>query len=312
MASFPLTVIRGAFGIADHLIPRLAGRAAFELFCRTRNPNRPPDRERQVIERAVPFMAEARHHRLTARSGCVAVHEFRPPHGVASTFQVLVIHGWNSRTEHMAPLIETMRARGGRVFALDLPGHGWSSGRRLNLATGVDATATAAQWFGPFDAIVGHSFGGAVAVNAVVGAIKGVMPVEAARLALIAAPNSMPSFFDGFGRMLNLGPRAQTALAGEVARIAGRPLSEFVGADQLSRCAIPTLVVHAPDDKEVPAAHAEAYGQAGPHIRLVWAHGLGHRRIIAGPGVLTTIADFAAPTKPVQPVHGRMRRADAA
>ncbi len=312
MASFPLTVIRGAFAVADHLLPRLAGRVAFELFCRTKNPARPPMKDRQLLERAAPFMAEARYHCLATRSGRVTVHEFRPPQGVAQTFRVLVIHGWNSRTEHMTTLIETMRGRGGRVFALDLPGHGRSSGRRLNLATAVDAVATAAQWFGPFDAMVGHSFGGTVAVNAAVGSIKGIEPVETSRLALVAAPSSMPAFFDGFARMFNLGPRAQTALADEVARISGRPLAEFVGAEQLSRHAISTLVIHAPDDKEVPSDHAEAYAKAGPHVRLVWAHGLGHRRIIAGPGVLTTIADFVSPVEPSEPMRSRMHRDAAA
>ncbi|TIX42383.1 MAG: alpha/beta hydrolase, partial [Mesorhizobium sp.] len=34
MASFGLKVIRGVFGAAEHVAPRLSGRAAFELFCR--------------------------------------------------------------------------------------------------------------------------------------------------------------------------------------------------------------------------------------------------------------------------------------
>ena len=35
MASFGVKVIRSVFGIAEHVAPRLVGRAAFELFCRT-------------------------------------------------------------------------------------------------------------------------------------------------------------------------------------------------------------------------------------------------------------------------------------
>ena len=82
---------------------------------------------------------------------------------------MLVIHGWASRTEYMKPLIESFRDAGYRVVALDLPGHGHSSGRRLTMLHALDAARVAGEWFGPFAAIVGHSFGGAVAANAVAG-----------------------------------------------------------------------------------------------------------------------------------------------
>ena len=303
MASFPLTVIRTAFRIADHLAPQLAGRAAFELFCRTPHPTRVSEKERRALEQAAPFMAEARLHRLTTASGCVAAHDFRPPEGVARRGTVLVVHGWRSRADHMAALIDALRRAGSRVIALDLPGHGKSSGRRLNMANAVDAVATAGQWFGPFDAIVGHSFGGAVAVNAVVGSIRGVAPVATRRLALISAPNSMPAYFADFGRMMELGTRTQTALFGHVERVAGNPLENFVGATQLAEVEVPTLVLHAPDDKEVPPENARAYTAAGRHVRLVWAPGLGHRRIVAGPGVLAELAGFVAAPRVRETAH---------
>lgn len=303
MSPFPLSVIRGAFRVADHIAPRLAGRAAFEIFCRTPDPLRPEPKERQALERAAPFMAEARLHRIPTRAGCVAVHDFRLPEGVERRRTVLVVHGWRSRSDHMTAIVDVLRREGTRVVALDLPGHGKSSGRRLNMVLAVEAIARAAEWFGPFDAIVGHSFGGAVAVNAVVGSIRGIAPVEAARLVLISAPNSMPAFFAEFGRMLELGPRTQTAIANHVGDIAGHPLDTYVGADQLAEFPVPTLVIHAPDDKEVPADSARAYAAAGAHVKLVWAPGLGHRRIIAGPGVLSELSAFVAGPAVREPVR---------
>ena len=90
---------------------------------------------------------------------------------------VLVLHGWASRTEHMKSLIEGFLAAGYRVVSLDLPGHGGSSGRRLTMASAVDAVQVAGQWFGPFAAAIGHSFGGAVALNAAAGSVKGIPPL---------------------------------------------------------------------------------------------------------------------------------------
>ncbi len=294
MSSIGVKVIRGLFGAAERIAPRIGGKAAFELFCRTPNPRRLSEGERRAIHRATVFMDEARHHRLPVGNRCVMVHEFRPRGGRANAGTVLVLHGWRSRTEYMKSLIEAYRDAGFRVMSLDLPGHGGSAGRRLNLASAVRAAHVAGEWFGPFAAVIGHSFGGSVAVNAVAGSITGVPPLAASKLVLIAAPSSMPVLFQDFGRYLNLGPRTQSALAEEVRRIAGRPLDEFVGSRQLVETTVPTLVIHAPDDREVPAGHAEIFAQAGEHVRLHWAPGLGHRRILSDPGIVREALGFVA------------------
>ncbi|MEO3999877.1 alpha/beta fold hydrolase [Mesorhizobium sp. CAU 1732] len=292
MASFGYLLFRSAFMLAEQIAPRATGRVAFELFCRTPDPDRPTKREADMLRDSAAFMDEARHHHLRTRDGWVVAHDFGPPEG-RSAPAVLVVHGWRSRTEHMRTLIEALRHQGFRVIALDLPGHGRSTGRRLNLALAVAAVRAAADWFGPFSAIVGHSFGGAVAVNAVFGSIRGIAPVEAKRLVLVAAPSSMPGLFEDFGRFLGLGTRTQMALAGQVERVAGHPLESFVAADQLRELRIETLAVHAPDDKEVSFESARQFEDAGDHVRLVRVPGRGHRRIIADAAIANQIAEFA-------------------
>ncbi|BCH17197.1 MULTISPECIES: alpha/beta hydrolase [unclassified Mesorhizobium] len=294
MASFGLKVIRGVFAAAEHLAPRLTGRAAFELFCRTPNAKILSDGERRAVDRAAGFMNEARHHRLKTKNGCVMVHEFRPEPGRRAAGTVLVIHGWRSRTEYMRTLIEAYRDAGYKVVSLDLPGHGQSPGRRLTLVSAVEAARLTGEWFGPFVAVAGHSFGGAVAANAVVGSVKGIPPLATGRLVLIAAPSSLPAIFNDFSRMLSVGPRSQAAMADRVERISGRPLHEFTGDRQLASTPVPTLVIHASDDREVSADHARLYAGAGDHVRLYWADGLGHRRILADRGVVERAVGFVA------------------
>lgn len=303
MTSFSHKIIRSGFGVAEHLAPRLGGRAAFELFCRTPNPDALSSRGQKAVERAAGFMAEARHHRLTIKSGAVMAFDFRPPNGIPTAGTVLVVHGWHSRTEHMRAVVDGLREAGHRVISLDLPGHGRSTGRRLNMALAVDAARAAGEWFGPFRAVVGHSFGGAVAVNAAVGSVAGIAPLAAERLVLISAPNSMPAIFEKFGHFLKLGPRSQTAMADQVERVAGRPLSEFVGSRQLASTSAPTLVIHAPDDREVSADDARMFAGAGDHVRLHWAPGLGHRRILADPQVVSEIVRFVAEKREATLVH---------
>lgn len=303
MASISHKVIRSVFGAAEHLAPRLMGRIAFELFCRTANPKAPSPREQKAIDQAARFMAEARRHCLPLKSGSVTVFDFRPLEGIWTAGTVLVIHGWHSRTEYMKTIVEGFRDAGYRVLALDLPGHGHSSGRRLNMVLAVDAVRAAGEWFGPFRAVVGHSFGGAVAVNAAVGSVEGIAPLATERLVLIAAPSSMPAIFEDFGRFLNLGPRSQVVVNDQVERIAGRPLSHYVGSEQLALTPVPTLVIHAPDDREVSPDSARMFAAAGEHVRLYWARGLGHRRILADPEVVAESVNFVAEHKQPDLVH---------
>lgn len=294
MTPFSLEVIRALFGVGERIAPSLMGRIAFELFCRTPNVNRPTEGERRVIERAAGFMTQARLHRLDLGSVTVAAHEFPPKPGRGEFGVVLVVHGWRSRTEFMRSFIEGFCDAGYRVVSLDLPGHGQSSGRRLHLVAALEAVQAAAVRFGPFAAIVGHSFGGAVATSASVGAVRGVAPVETDRLVLIAAPSSMQTVFDNFSAMMNVGPRSRAAMDRIVERIAGRPLADFVGSRLLADVAMPVLVIHARDDKEVSSSHAEDYGLAGGHVQIFWADGLGHRRILSDSGVIAKALDFVS------------------
>ena len=292
MAPLSQKVIRGLFGTAEHVAPTLAGRVAFELFARTPNPNVLSDGARKAVERASGFLSEARRHCLTTRFGRVTAFEFRPDGGRRWRGTVLVLHGWASRTEFMKAIIEGCRAAGYRVISPDLPGHGHSAGRKLTLVSGLEAVRSVTEWFGPFHAVVGHSFGGAIAVNALAGSVKGIPPLEAERLVLIAAPSSMPSVFEDFGKSVNLGKRSYGVFAGRVERIAGHPLEHYVGARRLAELTVPTLVIHAPDDREVAAGAAEDHAAAGAHVRLEWTPGLGHRRILADPGVVAKAVGF--------------------
>ena len=292
MAAFAVKVTRAAFGAGERVAPRLSGRVAFELFARTPNPGRMSPGEARAVERAAAMMDEARHHRIPVGRNCLAVHEFRPAGGRSNAGTVLVVHGWRSRTEFMTGIIGTFRDAGFRVVSLDLPGHGSSSGRRLTLIDAVRAVRVAGDWFGPFAAVVGHSFGGAVAVNALAGSIAGVAPIGSASLVLVAAPSSLPAVFGDFYRMLGIGPRTRDSVAARVRRLAGQPLETYDGTSQLAAAGVPTLVLHAPDDREVGEDHALAYGAAGPHVALHWAPGLGHRRILADPGALARMRDF--------------------
>lgn len=292
MAAFTMKITRKLFGIGERFSPSLTGRIAFRLFARTADPRRLSAGEVRANERAAPLMAEARQHRLVTERGWVLAYEFRPEIHNPDAPMALVVHGWRSRTEHMTGLIRAARDLGFRVISLDLPGHGRSSGRHITMVNAVEAVKAAETWFGPFDTLIGHSFGGAVVCNAAFGSIRRFEAVPARRLVMISAPNRMATVFSWFAEAVGLGPRSLKAMEGEVLRLSGNPIGVFSGEDQLKALGLPTLLAHAPDDRQVAFAGAEAMARAGDHVRLLRADGLGHSRIISDVKVLAEIAAF--------------------
>jgi pimeloyl-ACP methyl ester carboxylesterase len=296
MAPIALQVTRAGFSVLGRVSPTLAGKAAFRLFCHTPSRRVHSEKERTVLAAASRRMETATRADLTVPGGTIASYRFPaaerngPQDDVAGP--VLVVHGWASRSEHMMAVIDGIRQSGRDVVAIDLPGHGRSSGRTLNLPMGVRAIDAAWRHYGPFGAMVGHSFGGVVVLNAAQGSVAGIGARRPDRLALIAAPASIPGLFATVAGWLGISGRARQVFEGEVQRLTGRPLARFDGASQLSEVSVPTLIVHARDDKEVASESAETYASAGPHVRLHWADGLGHRRIIGARPVARLIGSF--------------------
>lgn len=294
MASFGLKVIRLALRGVATISPDLAGRAAFRLFATT--PRRRPrkGKERALFERSQGWMQQAERVSLAFDGGNAVAHRFAARPCEAFAGRVLVVHGWGSRAAYLSALTEALVAAGHEVVALDLPGHGASRGRTLTLPMAVRAIDAAWQHFGGFDYFCGHSFGGASLACAASGLVPSVPAHRPRRLVTIGSPSEMTWLFKDLGRFLKLAPDAQLALESHVERIAGAPLSAFDAASGAGRMQSPMLVIHAEDDKEVPALHARRYAASGPNVTLEWANGFGHRRIVSAEPVIDRIVGFFA------------------
>ncbi|MBX5185457.1 alpha/beta fold hydrolase [Rhizobium sp. NZLR5] len=292
MANFARKVTRLGFSLLQAVSPDLAGRAAFLLFCRTPSP-RPKGAKAKAAHAAGAARLDGAERFTLRLAGGAKTHAYRLNGGARGRRKrYLVTHGWGSSTEYMAELVSMLSATGAEVVALDFPGHGRASRRFLHMGLAVKAIAAIEARFGAFDAVIGHSFGGAALVVSVAGLLPDVAPVTAERLVLIGAPSEMAWLFTDFGRMIGLRPAAQAALENEVRHVTGRRLEDFDAGDAASAIGRPVLVIHAEDDKEVPPAHAKRYQAAGEGVRLFWANGFGHRRILAAAPVLAAITAF--------------------
>lgn len=297
MASLLEKITRAGLRLVAAQSPEKAGELAFGLFTRTRSAKPQSEKERLAIARARARMDEAETVRLLIPGAVVATHVFRPQPEAANGSQVLIVHGYRSRSDHMIALADALVDAGHIVVCLDLPGHGASSGKVLHLGKAVEAIDAAWRQHGRFDAFVGHSFGGPSVMAAAAGAILHVPQRKPERIVTIAAPSNMADVFKWAGKLLGLAPAAQSAFERQVLRFAGRPLSEFSAPRLMHGLAVPMLVIHAPDDKEVAFSNAEALAGLGKHIRLMRADGFGHRRIVSAPPVADAVTAFLEPSQ---------------
>jgi pimeloyl-ACP methyl ester carboxylesterase len=292
MASFAIEVTRLVFKSLSAFSPQAAGRLAFRLFSVTpgRKPKNP--KERSLLEAAGPVMARGKPVSLSFSGGWAMARHFEAVPGKPAAKRILLVHGWGSRIDYLATMIDGLVVGGADVIALDLPGHGASPGRTLTMPAAVRAIDVAWRHFGGFDVSVGHSFGGASLACAAGGLICDVPSHRAKRMVLIGAPSEMKWLFKDFGRFLRLSPKTQDAFEDVVVRLSGRRIEEFDAARMLGMLTMPTLVVHAEDDKEVSADHARRYASAGRNVSLHWANGFGHRRIVSAAPVIERINAF--------------------
>ncbi len=285
-----LKMIGRGINLVGRVSPRLAGRLAFTLFTRTRNPEPQTEKERALFAESAPRMAEARRETIDVDGRQVAVHVFAPI-GPGNGRRVMFTHGWGSRIALTQGLVTGLREAGFAVYAVDLPGHGDSPGRSLHAGIAIATLATVFDRFGPFDAMIGHSFGGYMTVLAAHGALDG-RPLSPPRIILIASPADVRRVLRYFSKGLGLRDGVSSALTAELERATGRPVEASFGPKYLAASGVPTLVLHAQEDKEVGADAARAYAEAGPNVTLSWLDGLGHRRIVNSPEAIEAITKF--------------------
>ena len=214
------------------------------------------------------------------------------PHDVTRSTQIT----FNDRNGlPLAAFVDPLVATGHRVVLFDGPSHGDSDpgpagrGRTHGVELGRALDAVAAR-FGPAEAVVAHSLGTIATYLALRFGSLGTR-----RLVLVAPMVEASSLFDGFQAALGFGERTRAAFDRAVDRLVGISVAEFDARVQAAHAdPIPTLVVHDVGDRQTSYDDARALAAALPDARFVTTEGLGHRRILRDPDVVTQVAAFIA------------------
>lgn len=231
-------------------------------------------------EPSLDFLPGARRRFIDSPSGPLAAAEWGE--GPA----VLLLHGWDGKASDLAAFAPPLLAAGCKVIALNLPAHGESAGERTSIPGSARALVAAQDAMGPLQAVVAHSIGTAVTVEAVALGL----PVQ--RLALISAPARYAMYAKGFAAQAGLSP-AQTEAMLQVLRDQGVDVHSISTPRRAATLRQPVLFAHSADDRVVPIADAEASHSkwAGP-AEFLRLDGLGHRRILQAPEVVAAVTAF--------------------
>lgn len=200
--------------------------------------------------------------------------------------RVLLVHGWAGDAQQWRALGDRLAAAGYDPVLLDLPAHGRSDGRSATLPQWVRALFAATAPLGPWHAVVAHSLGALASAHAV------ARGLPAGRLALVATSPPPRQFLRWFAAALGPGEAMARRMQAHFERREGVAMTQFEADWLAGHLHRPALLLHDPEDRIAPQAEARRLAQALPQAAFEAWPGLGHRRILADPGVQARLLRF--------------------
>lgn len=244
---------------------------AFRLFS---TPRRIPLRKGDLA-----FFAEGKQHKIQVRHHYLMVYEWVPATWSPAGKTVLLLHGWDSSSARWRKLTRTLLKSGYRVLAMDAPGSGQSSGKRLNLGIFSKAVRRVEEAFGLPYARIGHSLGGAASIMS--SAFYGAETPQ--KIVLLGVFAESTRVIHGFAGMMGLEPNIFGLVNEEVLRKTGRTLEEFSVRSRVSEFThVRGLVIHDVQDSVAPVEEGRQVAQAWNaeyHETDGFGHSLQHKSV---------------------------------
>ena len=269
-----------AVRMLGRIAPAAAARAAKRLFL-TPPRFRAPEREREILARARAGSVRAGGRRIAMWSWGAGP-------------RVLLVHGWGGRGGQLGAFVEPLLALGFSVTAFDGPAHGASEGRAVTIPEMAEALRDVLAAAGPVHGIVAHSGGGAVSAWALHRALLAGFVELPAAIALVAPATDFRGYLEHFMEACGLSAVARRRLEQGLERRVGLPPEAFDLRRFAAHLPLAALVVHDREDTEIPWADGAEIAAAWPGAELITTHGLGHRRILRDPAVVTRVTGFLA------------------
>lgn len=263
--------LRLVFAALERVAPRLGGRLAADIFTTPRK-HQTPTWEQAIITRGRPVVL----------AGGIHTIEWGQP----SAPIVVLYHGWEGRGSQLGAFVEPLLARGVRVVAIDGPAHGSSAGRRAHPVAFAEALVLAGEALGPLRAVIAHSMGAAATGIAV---DRGLV-VD--RIALLGAPAAMHEVLARFAVYIGIPAQIQRHMRRVLAERTGVQPDDVDVRIIGPRHALPVLVMHDVNDREVPPSDGQVVAASWVNATYVEVDVGGHRKMLKAEAVIGAVVEF--------------------
>ena len=245
-----LQALRMGLGALGAVAPQPAAAIAEHLFLTPKRHRRP------AVEHEL--LAQARHLLVPGDASTVGSDQLASWEWGDEGPRVLLVHGWEGRGAQLGSLVQPLLDRGFRVVTFDAPGHGNSPGSTSSLVHFARAVERMTEAYGPFEAIITHSMGGAATAWSTRNA-----PLAQRRRDDCAA-DRRARLHTPAGQTLSLSDEVRTEVErrlGQAARC-GAPSELHVGRIA-PRMTTPLLVIHDEEDRDCRSPVARPSPPAG-------------------------------------------------
>ncbi|TAG09900.1 MAG: alpha/beta hydrolase [Sphingobacteriia bacterium] len=258
---------------------RKAAMMAFDLFC-TPFTNTTQKRVPTIFQQSDPTSFKL--YDLTIRG-------FHWKSNLPNSKKVLIVHGFSSYAYKFEGFIAPLKELGFEVFAFDAPAHGNSDGKRINAILYKEMILEAEKLFGPFYAIIAHSFGG---ISAALAMEQMPFP-EHRKLVLIAPTTETGTAVNNFFKVITVKEAIIKDFEQYILEMTGQSFAHFSTARVIRTIPSSVLWVHDQDDKICTYSDVKDLVNEGiDRTEFLVTKGLGHNKIYLDPSVRQQIVKF--------------------
>ena len=200
--------------------------------------------------------------------------------------KVLLAHGWAGRGTQLYEIADKLLEHGFMVISFDAPAHGQSGGKRTYLLDNVKTVRHISDTYGPFEAAIGHSFGGITLLRA------SAKDRLFDKIVTIGIEGSMHTILDDFVKKIGLKPKITSAIEKHILNEYHAEVDRISGNESAKKVSSPVLVVHDINDTDVDVSSAFRLRQNLRNGTLMITEGLGHRKILRDQNVIDKIIRF--------------------
>ncbi|MCH3885528.1 alpha/beta fold hydrolase [Tenacibaculum aquimarinum] len=199
--------------------------------------------------------------------------------------KVLLAHGWAGRSTQLFMVADKLLEKGYMVISFDAPAHGKSTGKTTNMIEYIETIKEINNTFGPFEAAVGHSFGGMAILNTQAEKIFKT-------LVTIGAADLVTNITQRFVQSLELKPLIALKMTQSFNKKLNINLNDYSANYAAKKVLAPTLVIHDSKDGDVPVSCAHNIRQNLKKGSLLITNGLGHTKILRDKETMNYAVNF--------------------